>query len=142
MRGWEIRGDCAACGQHRVLGFTLEDDETQQLVFWCCACIDERSDWVVPAPTPGEESDYDEVVGTFKRPHEEETDQEGGATVAKRPTASACTTRNLDRHPAFAKAKATPELASKCPRSCSGVALVPEVGECSADCTRVASGGA
>mmetsp|Transcript_72332 Transcript_72332/g.199459 ORF Transcript_72332/g.199459 Transcript_72332/m.199459 type:complete len:143 (-) Transcript_72332:242-670(-) len=142
MRGWEIRGDCAACGQHRVLGFMLEDDETQQLVFWCCACIDERSDWVVPAPTPGEESDYDEVVGTLKRPHEGETDEEGGTAAAKRPAPSACAASGLDAHPAIAGAEAALGPAPKRPRSRGGAALEPDVGGCSADCGVAASGGA
>merc|ERR1719362_1903051 len=34
-----------------------EDVETRNLVFWCCGCVDEHGDWVVPAPTPSEDTE-------------------------------------------------------------------------------------
>lgn len=62
MRGWEIRDDCSVCGQNGVLGLGLQDEVSLQSVFWCCACIDEHSDRVVPAPTPAEELTDDEDI--------------------------------------------------------------------------------
>uniref|UniRef100_A0A7S2HJY3 Uncharacterized protein n=1 Tax=Alexandrium andersonii TaxID=327968 RepID=A0A7S2HJY3_9DINO len=87
MRGWEIRGDCALCGQATVLGYSLLDDETEKPVFWCCGCIDERSDWVIPEPTPGEETG-DEAEGTEK-PRPETLDEDAGSA---------------DAHPAYSEA--------------------------------------
>jgi hypothetical protein len=54
MNGCAIHGHCDCCKQHDKLGLFLQDGKTDGLVFWCFACVDERSDLVRPVPPPAD----------------------------------------------------------------------------------------